>query len=239
MKRTDELAALAAEDPRRMEELIKNNENFILRCAAETARRYITKSDDEWSVALMAFSQAVKGYSPERGSFLAFAELVIKRRLIDYIRAQAKHGGEISVDPSIFGGEPEEQDGDIALKAEVNKKVSHTPGSALKEEIEAVTGVFARYGFSFLSLAECSPKAEKTKKACARAVRYLTQNPLLLSELRHSKQLPAKTIEKNCGVPRKIIERHRKYIIAAAEIITGDYPCLAEYMRFIREEPNQ
>ena len=239
MKQTDELAVLAAEDALRMEELIKKNERFILRCAAEVAHRYITKSDDEWSVALMAFSQAVKSYSPEKGSFLSFAELVIKRRLIDYIRTQAKHGSEITVNPTVFDSEPEDQDEDIALRAEVSKKVSHAPNSALKEEIEAITDVFARYGFSFFSLTDCSPKAEKTKKACAQVVRYLMANPLLLSEMRHSKQLPTKTIEKNCGVPRKIIERHRKYIIAAAEIITGDYPYLAEYMRFIREEPNK
>lgn len=239
MKQADELAVLAAEDTQCMEELIKKHERFILKCAAETTRRYIAKSDDEWSVALVAFSQAVKSYSLEKGGFLSFAELVIKRRLIDYIRAQAKHGSEITVNPAVFGSEPEEQDDDIALKAEIRKKVSHTPSYALKEEIEAITDLLAWYGFSFFSLIESSPKAEKTKSACAKAVRYLMANPLLISEIRHSKQLPTKAIEENGGVPRKIIERHRKYIIAAAEIITGDYPCLAEYMRFIREEPNE
>ncbi len=48
--------------------------------------------------------------------------------------------------------------------------------------------------------------------------------------------MPVTLIEKNSKVPRKILERHRKYIIAAAEIMTGDYPCLAGYMRYIREE---
>jgi len=36
------------------------------------------------------------------------------------------------------------------------------------------------------------------------------------------------------GVPRKIIERHRKYIIAATEIVGGDYPHLSQYMSFIK-----
>jgi RNA polymerase sigma factor len=43
-------------------------------------------------------------------------------------------------------------------------------------------------------------------------------------------------IEKNTNVPRKILERHRKYIIAAIEILSGEYPYLADYLRYIREE---
>jgi RNA polymerase sigma factor len=43
-------------------------------------------------------------------------------------------------------------------------------------------------------------------------------------------------IEKNTHVPRKILERHRKYIIAAIEILSGEYPYLADYLRYIREE---
>jgi RNA polymerase sigma factor len=35
------------------------------------------------------------------------------------------------------------------------------------------------------------------------------------------------------------LERHRKYIIAAIEILAGDYPCLAEYMKPQREEQDR
>jgi len=31
-------------------------------------------------------------------------------------------------------------------------------------------------------------------------------------------------------VPRKVLERHRKYIIAAVVILTGDYPGLTDYL---------
>jgi RNA polymerase sigma factor len=58
---------------------------------------------------------------------------------------------------------------------------------------------------------------------------------MLLSELKSSKQLPLKIIENNCKIPRKILERHRKYIIAAIELLHGEYPNLAEYLRYIRE----
>ena len=50
-------------------DLIEANRSFILRCASETTHRYITDSDDEWSVALLAFSEAVRDYEGEKGSF--------------------------------------------------------------------------------------------------------------------------------------------------------------------------
>ena len=116
------------------------------------------------------------------------------------------------------------------------EQIERTPDNSLKLEIEAASQILSTYGFSFYDLAGCSPKAEKTKKACAKAVAYIIRNPLIASEMMSTKLLPVKLIEKNSNIPRKIIERHRKYIIAAVEIMTGDYPFLAEYMRFIREE---
>jgi RNA polymerase sigma factor len=87
-----------------------------------------------------------------------------------------------------------------------------------------------------MDLTACSPHAQKTKSVCARAVNYVLDNQLLLNELRSKRKLPIITIEKNAKVPRKILERHRKYIIAAVEILSGEYPILAEYLRYIREE---
>ncbi len=87
-----------------------------------------------------------------------------------------------------------------------------------------------------MDLTECSPKAEKTRKACARALSYLVRSPVMISEMRESKLFPLKMTEINTGVPRKILERHRKYLIVAAEILSGDYPYLSDYLSFVKEE---
>ncbi len=222
-----------------IESLIEENSQFILRCASVACKRYISKSDDEWSVALIAFTQSVQDYRADLGDFLPFAQLVIRRRLTDYFRAQSRHSPEIPADPQIFETGPLEESPQPALQDAVSKKlIGHDPED-LRLEIESAGQIFSGYGFSFFDLASCSPKALKTKTACAKAVADLLKNPLLLYELRSSKQLPIKLLEKNTQVPRKILDRHRKYIIAAAEILSGEYPCLAEYMRFIREELNR
>ncbi len=236
MREFDRQAVQAGADQRSMEHFIQQNEFFILKCASSVIHRYVTKSDDEWSIALMAFTQAVGDYAEEKGSFLSFAELVIRRKLIDHLRSQSKHRAEIPVNPSAFDSSAEETEDDAEIKSEISKKIAVVQDNSVQLEIEAANNAFASYGFSFFDLTDCSPKAEKTKISCAKAVVYIIQNPIVLNSMRKDKLLPIKLIEKNSGVPQKILERHRKYIIAAAEIITGDYPCLSGYMRFIRKE---
>jgi RNA polymerase sigma factor len=142
---------------------------------------------------------------------------VIRQNLVDYFRAQGRHSREVQA------GWIEEEA--IIEYNDIN----------LKLEIEAITQILEKYGFSFLDLVACSPKANKTKAACAEVVTYILSSPVLIEEMRVSKQLPAKLIVKNVGLPRKILDRHRKYIVAAVEILHGDYPYLSDYLSFIRE----
>lgn len=230
------MAETAKTDENAINELVAKYEFFILKCASSVARSYVSKNDDEWSIALAAFIEAVKNYSIDKGSFLNFAELVIRRRTIDFIRSKSRYAPEISINPALFETESDEDEDDLSIKIAVAEKVSVTIDNSLKLEIELANDVFSAYGFTFFDLAECSPKAKKTKQSCAKAVVYMLKNPILVSNMKVMKLLPLKIIEKNVKIPRKVLERHRKYIIAAIEIISGDYPYLAEYMRFIREE---
>ena len=235
MRELDFSVMEAKNNPSTLEKLIHQEEAYILKCASGICHHFITKSDDEWSVSLMAFCEAVNSYALEKGSFLPFCEMVIRRRLIDYIKSQTKYHSEVSTDPILFETEPEEDSEELSLRLSVAAQVSRQDNSDIKLEIAAANQRFAEYGFSFFDLSECSPHAAKTRRACANAVNYMLQNPLLLTDLISTKLLPLKIIEKNSKVPRKILERHRKYIIAAIEILSGDYPCLADYLRFIRE----
>lgn len=239
MRELDTLVIRAKTNQSVLEELIRKNEFYILKNASKVTGRYITKSDDEWSIALLAYNEAVESYELNKGSFVSFAELVIRRRLIDFIRGQGKYLPEVSVDPILFDTEPEEEDEDPSLRIAVAEQVSRQEQGDLKLEITAANSVFARYGFSFFDLSSCSPQARKTKAACAKAVNYMLHNPMLVIELQNTKLLPTKIIEKNTKVPRKILERHRKYIIAAIELLSGEYPKLADYLKYIREEDGQ
>ncbi|MBQ2095192.1 MAG: RNA polymerase subunit sigma [Firmicutes bacterium] len=217
---TDRSALAAKTDEQALNNLIEAQKSWILRVCSDVTHRYITDSDDEWSTALLAFHEAVQSYDESKGTFLAFASVVIRRRLLDDIRSQWRHKGEIHVLPGELEEEPDR---------------SIDTAQAAREEIAAAQAILKPYGFSFFDLAESSPKAEKTKAACCSAVIALLKDEELLDKMRKNKALPMKELEKASGVARKILDRHRRYIIAAAEILSGEYPVLAEYLGYIRK----
>ena len=217
---TDRLALAAKTDEQALNNLIETQKSWILKVCSDVTHRYITDSDDEWSTALLAFHEAVQSYDESKGTFLAFASVVIRRRLLDDIRSQWRHKGEIHVLPGELEEEPDR---------------SIDTAQAARAEIAAAQAILKPYGFSFFDLAESSPKAEKTKAACCSAVIALLKDGELLDKMRKNKALPMKELEKASGVARKILDRHRRYIIAAAEILSGEYPVLAEYLGYIRK----
>ena len=236
----------AQTDENYMNDFIKKHKKFILLSAFRATKRFITENDDEYSVAMIALCEAVKSYEESKGSFKGFAFLVIKRRLTDYSISQARFQKELSVEPASMDGEIENEEEVSALQIEIRQRsaeISKTegigvenPGSTpMQDEIAAVQKLLSGYGFSFYDLTECSPKAEKTKIACAKAVAMILKNPSLFKKMQTSKMLPVKDISSDKSISVKILERHRKYIIAAAEIMNGDYPLLKEYMNYIRK----
>lgn len=230
MRQIDEEAVKAVQNKHAQELFIATNRAFILRSASKHAKKFITDSDDEWSVALIAFYQALHAYDAEKGAFLPFADLVIGRRLQSFFRSERKFAGEMPVNPAVFEGCLEEETEDTALQAAVLSQIAATEDHKVEDEIQALSGVLAEYGFSFLELVACSPKAEKTKKSCAAAIQCILCQPQMLLEMRRTKMLPLKAVSLSSGVAVKILERHRKYIIASTEILNGDFPNLSEYL---------
>lgn len=236
MKNLDFLIIESQENSELLERIIQQNESYILKCTYEVTHKYITKSDDEWSIALLAFVESTRSYDLSKGRFLNFSKLVMTRRLIDYIRSQNKHRNEIIVNPIVFDTETTENDYENTIHLELVEKISQRDTDSLRLEITTVNTIFLDYGFSFYDLANCSPHAKKTRTACAKAINFILSQSLILHELRATKHLPIKLIQKNTNLPPKLLDKHRKYIIAAVEILSGEYPLLSEYLRFISEE---
>lgn len=232
-----EVQALAAKtDERAFNELVESHKSWILRVASEVTHRYVTDSDDEWSIALMAFSEAVQSYEADKGSFRGLAAMVIRRRVVDYLRAEGRHSDELAVSPAAFEDSLDEDEAG-GVETQVQRRMAEEPddtASRARAEIEEMQGILQLYGFSFFDLADASPKAEKTKQSCAQAVRTLLVTALLLAQMRFRRLLPIKELSAASGVVRKILERHRKYIIASAEILDGDFPILAGYLAYIK-----
>ena len=233
----------AKEDDTCFTQLVEEHRAWILSCASKAAGCFVTDSDDEWSVALMAFSEAVQSYDAQKGSFRSLASVVIRRRVTDYLRSEGRHGAEIVVMPGAFEGELEEDDA-TGVNLHVQQRVAEDSMAETfddsvhraREEIAEMQDILRAYGFSFFDLAACSPKAEKTKKSCGQAIRTMIASAILMAKMRLKRLLPVRELSEQSGVLRKILDRHRRYIIAGSEILDGDFPILASYLRSVREE---
>ena len=209
--------------------LVEEYKPFIASCVEKATGHYVRYGeDDELSIGLMAFVEAVKSYNRFKGNFLSFASNVIKRRLIDYYRKEKKHDNVISLNQ--YSTEDEEEEIDLSAGASIDKYSEKEISEYRRLELEELKKELSGWDISFFDLVEASPKHDKTRKACSSIIKFLLSKPELVDSIKQKKTLPIVEIEKNTGIPRKTVERARKYIIAILIIMTGDYNCIKSYI---------
>ncbi len=86
-------------DIEHIDDLIKSHMAFIIRTTSNFTGRYITiENDDEFSIALLAFQEAVEKYDEKKGSFLSYAKLVIESRLLNFAERKSNQNKPLSLD---------------------------------------------------------------------------------------------------------------------------------------------
>ena len=210
---------LAQRDAAARERLIEQNMDFIRRCASRAAGRFVDSHDDACSEAMIAFNDAVSAYRSERGAFYPFAARSIYNRVTDLLRRESRSA--VCVPFSAMPSQEENTPFEIEDPKQAFSDAAFEIAAA-KQELNAL-------GVDFFDLPKASPKAEKTKAACMQVIGYLLHEPLLLQAVHKTACLPGKTLMQELGVSSKVLERHRKYILAGLVILGGDYPTLQGY----------
>jgi RNA polymerase sigma factor len=217
------------------EELIESYKPFIAKTVSAVCKRYIHESDDEFSIGLIAFNEAIQKYSSEKGnSLLSFAEVMIKRRVIDYIRQQSRNQSlsfTVSADPS----EEEQQRSTIEDELSLDEFRKKTEQELRRDEIIQFQAILKEFDLSFQDLLDQSPKHADARKNAMLVAKAMVENEELKHLLLDKKRLPIKQLEEMVKVSRKTIERNRKYIIAIALILIGDYIYLKDYIKGVLE----
>jgi RNA polymerase sigma factor len=221
-------------------EKIKNNDEeinrfvedykpFIASCVEKVTGRYVRYGeDDELSIALMAFVEAVKAHDSGKGNFLTFSQNVIKRRLIDYYRKEKKHNKVVSL--TEYYSDDEDCELDLSVGESLAQYSEEEVSEYRRLELDQLKVELAAWDITFMQLAESSPKHDKTRKMCKDIVKFLLSEPELIKLIKQKKYIPIAEIEKGLKIPRKNIERARKYIIAVVIISTGDYQYIRDYL---------
>jgi len=200
------------------EELIRSHKAFIAKVSSKICNKYlIWDNDDELSIALLAFNEAIDIFDPHGGaSFYSFVQMVIRRRLVDYFRKEGKHQ-HLSLTP--LNTEDEELSR-YDLDASQDQFRENENQNVFAEVVENYVRVLRAYKVTLDDLVKISPKHNDSRQTLIRVALALSNNYGLMEHLKKYRQLPIKELELLTGIKRKVLEKGRKHLIALALILS-------------------
>ena len=225
--------AQAGDDSAR-EKLIQEYLTFVRQVASQYCQRLLEwENDDELSVALMAFDEAVSGFDADAGKkFENYVRMVVRSRLVDYYRTEDRHQGQLSLEQD--SGDPfdlkQEGNGsgeaqgrtDLGAQAAWEKYKETREAAARREEMEQFQEALAAFHLSLDKLEETAPKHQKTRDRLVEVAKTLAENEALRRYFTHYQKLPLKELALTTGVNRKAIKRGREYIMGVCLILIDD-----------------
>jgi len=203
----------AKSDDHELNNLLHEYKPFIRKVVYDTCQRYVEWGrDEELSISLLAFEEAIRRYDPNRGNFLTLARRIIRSRVIDYLRKENQHHHTNLED----------------VKEELVADIST---DMLAEEIGELQQFLAKYGISFQDLPEVSPVKKKLRDELKNTAKIMAETPILIKHFLEKEQLPVTALSKKAGISYKKIERNRTYLITLSLIWYLDLPMLQEYVK--------
>ena len=202
--------------------LIDNYMPLIIKTVSSITGRYVSvKNDDEFSIALMAFKEAVDKYDENIGIFSSFAKLVISSRVKNHLVRENKHNKVESIEELSESGINIEDiyhteiEGSDEISIEISK---------LKDEIN-------KFGFSFEDLVEEAPKHDDTRKRAISISEKVNDEVILKNFMYEKRRLPIKQISLKFSVTEKILKRSKRFIISVVIILDKNFRNLKLWVR--------
>lgn len=175
-------------------------------------------NDDELSISLIAFNEAIDTYDKNKGmSFLNYAQMLIHHRLVDYFRRESRFQYA-----SLDALDNEKEVNNYEIVGAWSKYQDDQTALEQRDMVARYNFMLLDYGISLDDLVSRSPKHRDTKQTLIRVAQALVEQPVLMKQFEKNKQLPVKELMVLTGVGRKVIERGRKYIIAVVLVLSID-----------------
>jgi RNA polymerase sigma factor len=174
-------------------------------------------NDDELSISLIAFNEAINSYKKESGKgFLSYAEMVIHHRLIDYFRQVLRSPPTCPLDYDLADSlRIDAREAWVRYREEVIVRER-------AEEIATYQRLLRDFGISMSDLVKICPKHRDTRLRLFKVAEALVANRELVSYFQRHKQLPQKELMRLTGLTQKVLDTGRKYIIAVVLILINE-----------------
>ena len=231
----------AQKDSAAFDALVSDYAPFIRAEVSKAARKYGDNPtrgvyrEDEWSsVGLMAFYEAVRGYNPSRGPFILYARLLLEKRVLDELRRKHREEKLVPV------GEGQEMAAHPLLSALTMDNYRLEQNRAqLSEELALLGGALESRGITLDDVYRDAPKHAAARARLDALLGWALRQPDIVDCILHKRYVPMAALQKcppsvfpkeSQGIRRKMLERHRRYLIACMLVYGGDYPCLRAYL---------
>lgn len=220
MAGVNELAVRAQQDAEAMQRLKHQYQPLV---AARIILHMGFYRPEYLETGMEAVEEAVMSYQIDKGSFTTHLRSVLKFRLIDLRRRER-------IDKVVPASSLSEEHHTHAVnRASIDAYHQQRETDMRREEIERYRNELRGLGLTLQEIADSSPRHTATREACQRACRYLLIRRDLM-EKTLSGRVPAKELSETLGISLKTLERHRKYLIACAVAVAGDYHYISGYI---------
>ncbi|WP_160691853.1 RNA polymerase sigma factor SigI [Clostridium sp. C2-6-12] len=202
-------------------ELIEKHMPFIIKSISDVTGRYVScENDEELSVGLLGFHEAIERYDNEKGHFLSYAKLVIGSRIKNYLKSENKHQHS-SLEELLDKG--------LEIKDEYLEEKDDN--GILLEEINRLKNEISSFGFTLEDLANEAPKQQATRMNAISLSEKISEEEELTSFMYLKKRLPIKRIVLQFSVTEKVIKRSKKFIISVVIIFDKNLRALRNWIR--------
>ncbi len=222
-------------DSQLRELFINEYKPFIIKSVSKTTGKYVAiENSEEFSIALIAFNEAIDYYDSDKNAgFLNFAQIVIKRRLIDYIRKNQKHNKVFPL--TYFDNDENENENSFENKYFKVDSSSQFSNIETKEEIALFINKLKDFDIELQDLIKSSPKHMDSKRLSISIARVLVENKELSEKLEIKKTIPMVDLMKLIDVNHKTVERNRKFIISVYLILTSNLEVMKGYVENVEK----
>ena len=195
-------------------EIIEEYIPFIIKTISKFTNRYVSiENDEEFSIGLVVFYEAVQKYNNDKGPFLPFAQLVITSRLKNYYNKENKYNLHISMDSM-------EEEG-INIKEKLSNPIEDK--SELVDEMDELKREINIFGFSLEDLVDEAPKHVDTRANALDLSEKVSKDKPLVDFMYTKMRLPIKQISLKYRVTQKVIKGSKKFIITGIIIFYRNF----------------
>lgn len=203
-------------------EFIKEHIPFIIKTINEITGRYIClDNDEEISIGLLAFNEARQKYDYSKGHFLPYAKLVIKSRILNYLRREKNNNLKESLEKLREEG--------FDFSQELYNPIENQ--DILIEEMDILKKTIQDFGFELDDLVEESPKHKDTRNRAIDLSNKINDDNKIKESMYTKRRLPIKEISIKYVISQKIIKGSKKFIITVVIVLDKNLRNLKLWVR--------